>query len=46
MTIGTALFFLTIPLLSFGGWRLDCVEKDTPLRCPQVVGYEDANEDH
>ena len=46
MTIGTALFFLSIPLLNFGGWRLDYVEKDMPRRYSQVVGYEDENEDH
>jgi hypothetical protein len=39
-TTGTALLFLTIPLLIFGGYCLDWMEKDTPRLYPKVVRYE------
>ena len=38
---GTVLLFLTIPLLVFGGYCLDWMEKDRPRRHPIVVRYED-----
>jgi hypothetical protein len=38
---GTVLLFLTIPLLVFGGYCLDWVEKDRPRHHPIVVRYED-----
>jgi len=44
-TIGTALFFLTVPLLIFGGYCMDWVEKDKPQRHSKVVLYEDEGDD-
>jgi hypothetical protein len=44
-TIGTALLFLTIPLLIFGGYCLDWMEKDKPQRHSKVVRYEDEDDD-
>jgi hypothetical protein len=44
-TIGTALFFLTVPLLIFGGYCMDWVEKDKPQRHSKVVRYEDEDDD-
>ena len=44
-TIGTALFFLTVPLLIFGGYCMDWVEKDKPQRNSKVVRYEDLDDD-
>ena len=44
-TVGTALFFLTIPLLIFGGYCMDWMEKDTPQRHSKVVRYEDEDGD-
>jgi hypothetical protein len=38
---GTALLILTIPLLIFGGYCLDWMEKDMPRRFPKVIRYED-----
>ncbi len=40
-TMGTILLFLTIPLMIFGGYCLDWMEKDLPRRHPKVVRYED-----
>jgi hypothetical protein len=40
-TTGTVLLLLTIPLLIFGGYCLDWMEKDMPRRNPKVVRYED-----
>ena len=44
-TIGTTLFFLTIPLLIFGGYCMDWMEKDKPQRYSKVVRYEDEDGD-
>jgi len=44
-TIGTALFFMTIPLLIFGGYCMDWMEKDKPQHHSKVVRYEDADDD-
>jgi hypothetical protein len=44
-TTGTALFFLTIPLLIFGGYCMDWMEKDKPQRHSKVVRYEDEDDD-
>jgi hypothetical protein len=44
-TIATALFFLTVPLLIFGGYCMDWVEKDKPQRHSKVVRYEDEDDD-
>jgi hypothetical protein len=44
-TIGTALFFLTVPLLIFGGYCMDWMEKDKPQRHSKVVRYEDEDDD-
>jgi len=44
-TIGTVLLFLTIPLLIFGGYCMDWMEKDKPQRDPKVVSYEDDDEE-
>jgi hypothetical protein len=44
-TTGTALFFLTIPLLIFGGYCMDWMEKDKPQRHPKVMRYEDEDDD-
>jgi hypothetical protein len=44
-TVGTTLFFLTIPLLIFGGFCMDWMEKDKPQRHSKVVRYEDEDDD-
>ena len=44
-TVGTVLFFLTIPLLIFGGFCMDWMEKDKPQRHSKVVRYEDEDND-
>ena len=44
-TIGTALFFLTVPLLIFGGYCMDWMEKDKPQRHSKVVRYQDEDDD-
>src|SRR5262245_40778714 len=44
-TIGTALFFLTVPLLIFGGYCMDWMEKDKRQYQSKVVRYEDEDED-
>ena len=44
-TIGTALFFLTVPLLIFGGYCMDWMEKDKPQRHSKVERYEDEDDD-
>lgn len=44
-TIGTALFFLTIPLLIFGAICMDWMEKDKPQRQSKAVRYEDEDDD-
>lgn len=38
---GTVLLILTIPLMIFGGYCLDWVEKDMPRRYPKTARYED-----
>jgi hypothetical protein len=38
---GTVLLCLTIPLMIFGGYCLDWMEKDMPRRHPKVVRYID-----
>ena len=40
-TVGTALLLLTIPLIIFGGYCLDLMEKDKPQRYSNVVRDED-----
>jgi hypothetical protein len=37
---GAVLLFLTIPLMIFGGYCLDWVEKDMPRRYPIAARYE------
>jgi hypothetical protein len=44
-TTGTVLFFLTIPLLIFGGYCMDWMEKDKPQRHSKVLRYEDEDDD-
>jgi hypothetical protein len=44
-TAGTALFFLTVPLLIFGAYCMDWMEKDKPQRHSKVVRYEDEDDD-
>lgn len=44
-TIGTALFFLTIPLLIFGAICMDWMEKDKPQPHSKIVRYEDEDGD-
>ena len=44
-TIGTVLFFLTIPLLIFGGYCMDWMEKAAPRRHSKVARYEDGDDD-
>ena len=39
-TMGTTLLFLTIPLLIFGGYCMDWMEKDKPRRYSTVARYE------
>ena len=41
---GTALFFLTIPLLIFGGYCMDWMEKDKPQRHSKIARYEDEDD--
>src|SRR5262245_31334598 len=38
---GTVLLYLTIPLMIFGAYCLDWMEKDMPRRDPRVARYED-----
>ncbi|HEV2665882.1 MAG TPA: hypothetical protein VG324_13275 [Blastocatellia bacterium] len=44
-TLGTTLLFLTIPLLIFGGYCLDWMEKDSPHRYSKVSRYDDGDEE-
>jgi hypothetical protein len=44
-TIGTALFFLTVPLLIFGSYCMDWMEKDKPHHHSKVVRYENEGDD-
>jgi len=44
-TAGTILLFLTIPLIIFGGYCLDWMEKDKPQRNLNVVRHEDDDDD-
>jgi hypothetical protein len=44
-TAGTTLFFLTIPLIIFGGYCMDWMEKDDPQRYSKVMRYEDEDDD-
>jgi len=44
-TVGTALLLLTIPLLIFGGYCLDWMEKDKLRRHSKVARYEDEDDD-
>jgi hypothetical protein len=44
-TAGTVLFFLTIPLVIFGGFCMDWVEKNKPHRGYKVTRYEDDDDD-
>ena len=44
-TVGTTLFFLTIPLLIFGGYCMDWMEKGKPQHHSKVVRYEDEDDD-
>ena len=44
-TVGTTLFFLTVPLLIFGGYCMDWMEKGKPQHHSKVVRYEDEDED-
>jgi hypothetical protein len=44
-TTGTALLFLTIPLLMFGGYCLDWMERDKPQHYSKVAHYEDNDEE-
>jgi hypothetical protein len=45
MSSGTSLLFLTIPVLIFGRYFLDHMEKDMPQRYSKVVGSEDEDDD-
>ena len=38
---GTVLLYLTIPLMIFGGYCLDWMEKDMPRRYSKAMRYED-----
>ena len=42
---GTVLFFLTIPLIIFGGFCMDWVEKNKPRRGYKLTRYEDDDDD-
>jgi hypothetical protein len=44
-TTGTILFFLTIPLIIFGGYCMDWIDKDKPRRNSKVARYENEDED-
>ena len=44
-TMGTTLLFLTIPLLIFGGYCMDWMEKDKSERYSKVSRYEDDDEE-
>jgi hypothetical protein len=41
LTAGTVLFLLTIPLIIFGGFCMDWVEKNKPRRGFKLTRYED-----
>jgi hypothetical protein len=43
--IGTALFFMTIPLIIFGGYCMDWMEKDRSRQRSGAARYEDGDED-
>jgi hypothetical protein len=43
-TTGAVLLFLTIPLMIFGGYCLDWMEKDMPQRYSKAVRYEDEDD--
>jgi len=43
-TAGAVLLFLTIPLMIFGGYCLDWMEKDMPRRYSKAVRYEDEDD--
>ena len=43
--MGTTLLCLTIPLLIFGGYCMDLMEKDTTRRYPKVSRYDDDDEE-
>ncbi len=42
---GTALLFLTIPLLIFGGYCMDWVEKGKPQSNSKIARYQDEDDD-
>jgi hypothetical protein len=44
-TTGTVLLYLTIPLMIFGGYCLDWIEKDKTKRHSKIVRYEDEDDD-
>ncbi|MGH9855248.1 MAG: hypothetical protein ACREBD_35895 [Blastocatellia bacterium] len=44
-TTGTVLLFLTIPLIIFGGYCMDWMEKGRPQRCSKIARYEDEDDD-
>jgi len=44
-TMGTKLLFLTIPLLIFGGYCMDWMEKDTSHRYSKFSRYDDDDEE-
>ncbi|MGH9849650.1 MAG: hypothetical protein ACREBD_07295 [Blastocatellia bacterium] len=44
-TVGSALLLMTIPLIIFGGYCLDWIEKDKSQRYSKVVRYEDEDDD-
>ena len=43
-TTGTILFFLTIPLIIFGGYCMDWMDKDKPRRNSKAARYEDEDD--
>jgi len=45
-TTGAVLLFLTIPLMIFGGYCLDWMEKDLPRCYPKVLRYEDEGDSY
>jgi hypothetical protein len=44
-TAGTVLLFMTIPLIIFGAYCMDWMEKNNPQRDPNVARYEDDDDD-
>jgi len=43
--MGTALLFMAIPLIIFGGYCMDWMEKNKPKRYSNIARYDDDDDD-